>query len=38
MLEEVYADRKKNKKIMMKKKDELKKVLDEIKQLEAELN
>jgi len=37
MLEDVYADRKKNKKIMMSKKDELKKVLDEIKMLEAEL-
>ena len=37
MLEDVYADRKKNKKIMMNKKDELKKVLDEIKKLEAEL-
>lgn len=37
MLEDVYADRKKNKKIMMKKKDELKLVLDEIKMLEAEL-
>ena len=37
MLEDVYADRKKNKKIMMKKKDELKVVLDEIKKLESEL-
>lgn len=37
MLEDVYADRKKNKKIMMKKKDELKKVLDEIKELESQL-
>ena len=37
MLEDVYADRKKNKKIMMKKKDELKHILDEIKQLESEL-
>lgn len=37
MLEEVYADRKTNKKIMMAKKDELKKVLDEIKELEKEL-
>jgi hypothetical protein len=37
MLEDVYADRKKAKKVMMDKKEELKKVLDEIKQLEAEL-
>ena len=37
MLNDVYNDRKKNKKIMMQKKDELKKVLDEIKALEAEL-
>lgn len=37
MLEDVYADRKKNKNIMMDKKDELKKVLDEIKKLEAEI-
>jgi DNA polymerase elongation subunit (family B) len=37
MLEDVYADRKKNKKIMMSKKDELKKVLDEIKTLEADI-
>jgi DNA polymerase elongation subunit (family B) len=37
MLEDVYADRKKNKKIMMAKKEELKEVLDQIKQLEAEL-
>ena len=37
MLEEVYADRKKNKKIMMSKKDELKRVDDEIKRLELEL-
>ena len=37
MLKDVYADRKKNKKIMMQKKEELKKVLDEIKALEAEL-
>jgi DNA polymerase elongation subunit (family B) len=37
MLEDVYADRKKNKNIMMDKKEELKKVLDEIKKLEAEL-
>ena len=37
MLKDVYADRKKNKKIMMQKKEELKKVLDEIKALEAEI-
>lgn len=37
MLEDVYADRKKNKNIMMDKKEDLKKVLDEIKKLEAEL-
>jgi len=37
MLEDVYADRKKNKKIMMQKKDELKKIQNEIKKLEAEL-
>ncbi len=37
MLEDVYADRKKNKKIMMQKKEELKEVLDEIKRLEAEI-
>ena len=37
MLEDVYADRKKNKKIMMKKKDELKMIEDEIKKLESEL-
>jgi hypothetical protein len=37
MLEDVYADRKKNKKIMMGKKEELKKVLDEIEKLESEL-
>jgi DNA polymerase elongation subunit (family B) len=35
MLEDVYADRKKNKKIMMNKKDELKRVMDEIKELES---
>ena len=35
MLEDVYADRKKNKKIMMQKKEELKEVLDEIKKLES---
>jgi DNA polymerase elongation subunit (family B) len=38
MLEDVYADRKKNKNIMMQRKEDLKKVLDEIKKLEAELN
>jgi len=37
MLEDVYADRKKNKKIMMQKKEELKEVLDQIKKLESEL-
>jgi DNA polymerase elongation subunit (family B) len=37
MLNDVYFDRKKNKKIMMQKKDELKKILDEIKTLESEL-
>ena len=37
MLEDVYADRKKNKKIMMQKKEELKEVLDEIKRLESEI-
>jgi DNA polymerase elongation subunit (family B) len=37
MLEDVYADRKKNKNIMMGKKEELKQVLDEIKKLESEL-
>ena len=37
MLKDVYTDRKKNKKIMMSKKEELKAVLDEIKQLESEL-
>jgi DNA polymerase elongation subunit (family B) len=37
MLEDVYADRKKNKKIMMQKKEELKEVMDEIKRLEAEI-
>jgi hypothetical protein len=37
MLEDVYADRKKSKKIMMNKKDDLKKVQDEIKKLEKEL-
>jgi DNA polymerase elongation subunit (family B) len=37
MLEDVYADRKKNKKIMMDKKEELKEVEDLIKKLEAEV-
>ena len=37
MLEDVFSDRKKNKKIMLKKKEELKEVLDEIKRLESEL-
>jgi DNA polymerase elongation subunit (family B) len=37
MLEDVYADRKKNKKIMMDRKEELKVVLDEIKKLESEI-
>ncbi len=34
MLEDVYADRKKNKKLMMDKKEELKKIMDEIELLE----
>jgi hypothetical protein len=37
MLEDVYADRKKNKKIMMAKKEELNDVLLEIKKLESEI-
>jgi len=37
MLEDVYADRKKAKKVMMDTKEELKKIYDEIKMLEAEL-
>jgi DNA polymerase elongation subunit (family B) len=37
MLEDVYADRKKNKKIMMGKKEELKRVLDRIQKLESEV-
>jgi DNA polymerase elongation subunit (family B) len=37
MLEDVYADRKKAKNTMLKKKEELKEVLDEIKRLEMEL-
>lgn len=36
MLEDVFADRKRNKKIMLDKKEQLKKVLDEIKKLESE--
>ena len=32
MLEDVYADRKKAKKVMMDKKEDLKKIMDEIKQ------
>jgi DNA polymerase elongation subunit (family B) len=38
MLIDVYKDRKVNKKIMMKKKDEYHETLDEIKKLEMELN
>lgn len=38
MLEDVYSDRKKNKKIMLEKKEELKRVLDEIKKLEQQLD
>lgn len=37
MLEDVYADRKKAKKVMMDKKEDLKKIMDEIKYLEAEI-
>jgi DNA polymerase elongation subunit (family B) len=37
MLEDVYSDRKKNKKIMMDRKEELNEVLDEIKKLESEI-
>lgn len=37
MLKDIYADRKKNKQIMMVKKEELKQVLDEIKNLEKDL-
>lgn len=37
MLEDVYADRKKAKKVMMDKKEDLKRIMDEIKQLEAEI-
>ena len=38
MLDDVFKERKKNKNIMMDTKKELKKVLDEIKKLEEELN
>jgi DNA polymerase elongation subunit (family B) len=38
MLEDVYADRKKAKKIMMQKKEELKKVQDEMKKLVEEID
>ena len=37
MLKDVYADRKKAKKVMMDKKEELKSILDEIKELEVEI-
>jgi len=37
MIEDVYLDRKTNKKIMMQKKEEYKQVMDEIKRLESEL-
>jgi DNA polymerase elongation subunit (family B) len=37
MLTEVFAERKKNKNIMMSKKEDLQKVLEEIKKLESEL-
>jgi DNA polymerase-2 len=37
MIQDVYKDRKFNKNIMMKKKDELKEVMDEIKKLEESL-
>lgn len=38
MLEDVYFERKRNKKIMMDKKEELKSVLDEIKKLESDIS
>jgi len=38
MLQDVYADRKVNKKKMMKSREKLKEVQDEIAQLESELN
>jgi hypothetical protein len=37
MLEDIYNERKRNKKIMMQKKEEYKAVMDEIKLLESEL-
>jgi hypothetical protein len=37
MLEDVFGDRKKAKNVMMSKKEELKAVLDEIKELESQL-
>ena len=37
MLKDVYADRKKAKKVMMDKKEELKSITDQIKELESEL-
>ena len=37
MLEDVYADRKKAKNIMLKKKEEYKQIMDEIKELVKEL-
>jgi hypothetical protein len=37
MLEDVYADRKSAKKIMMNKKEEYKALMDELKKLESEL-
>ena len=37
MIDDVYDEKKKNKKIMMAKKEEYKAVMDEIKKLEAEL-
>jgi DNA polymerase elongation subunit (family B) len=38
MLEDVYADRKKNKKLMMERKEELAELKNKIKELEAELS
>jgi hypothetical protein len=37
MLKDVYSDRKKNKKIMLQRKEELKEVQEKIKKLEASL-
>jgi hypothetical protein len=37
MIEDVYRDRKTNKKIMMQKKEEYKAVMDQIKKLESEI-